>query len=189
MAIKKLSEKAIRNRIILKWIFYVLILIFCQIILTNPSGSMIKPLFIVPVVVCISMREAELSSALIGVFGGLLIDFQTNILTGFNAIIICVLCVGISLLFLHLMRPNIVNFVAVTAIVILVQQSLDFLFAYAIWKKDDVSSIFLDTHLVCIIGTTIVAVPIYFLITYINNKLGKPSQPVIEEKNPVIDRT
>lgn len=168
-----------KKNLAVRWILYAVIIIFCYI--TATSGSFRKPLLLIPVALCIASYAREHTALIIGIICGLLLDIVCGKLIGFNAIILCLMCIGISLLYKHFLMHRLLSFMALAAAGIFIQGVLDYFFFYAIWNYSNVSFIFTNHIIPCCIYTLISALPVYAVIHNINRLLRPNTVRTIEE--------
>ncbi len=99
-----------KPKIIRRALFSVVIIL--SVVLQNlPFGLSdfsVRAFLVIPAVVCISVFEREIPSALFGFFAGVLLDI-TSVKDGFNALVLTVICACCSILISHFMRNNIVT--------------------------------------------------------------------------------
>lgn len=171
-----------------KWLIYLVIVFLVYIYSTSIGYVLPKPLLLIPIAVCISMGESEMVGALVGLCCGYLLDLSMGKLSGFNAFILMVICMFTSILFLYLMRQNIINIVAITFAATLIQGGLDFWFYYAIWGYENASAIFTGYFLPSMIFTVISSPIVYIVIKFIATKVQPIHRQTIEEKNENISR-
>lgn len=96
----------------IRWAIFTL-LVVGACVLQNASGSLLdffgaRVFLLIPVCVSVAMFEREVPSAIIGAFAGVMWDISSGA-DGYNALVIMLLCAGVSLLISHLMRNNIVT--------------------------------------------------------------------------------
>ncbi len=154
-----------KNKI--KWVVYGLLLLVFYVLQTTPMLFQIlgiKPVLITPLVVCIALFESEAASAAFGVVAGLFWDISSGKVFGFHAVILMCCCIAISLLIMYLMRNNLLNALFFVAMVMLLEGLLDYLFYYLIWSYDSSYIILLNYTLPTLIYTTIITIPVYFLV-------------------------
>lgn len=168
-----------KKNLAVRWILYAIIIIFCYI--TATSGSFRKPLLLIPVALCIASYAREHTALIIGIVCGLLLDIVCGKLIGFNAILLCLMCIGISLLYKHFLMHRLLSFMILAAAGIFIQGILDYFFFYAIWNYSNVSFIFTNHILICCIYTLISALPVYAVIHNINRLLRPNTVRTIEE--------
>ncbi len=174
---------------ILQWMIYAILLVVCYIWQT--SGSMIKPLLLIPIGLCIASHMGEIRAMLIGAACGVLLDLACGKLIGSNAICMILLCVGTSLLYHYLLKQKWFNMLWLTALCALIQGGMDYLFYYVIWEHENVSLIWENIILPSCWMTALSSVPIYFIIhgiaetcgSYREQKLEKASLSYPESKD------
>ncbi len=156
-----------------KWTTYYLILIVLYALQTTPrlfEIYAVKPILIAPFVICICMFEGVMPSAIFAMFGGLLWDLSSDKVLGFNAIIFVVCGVLISLLCIYYLHTKLMNSVGFCAAVLLIQGLLEYFFYYAIWGYQDSYVVLISNTMPCIVYTTAIGIPIFFLVRFISNK-------------------
>lgn len=159
----------------LKWTIYYLLLIILYALQTTPHLFEVfsaKPILIAPLVICVCMFESVMPSAIFAMFGGLLWDISSDKVLGFNAIIFVLCGVIISLLCIYYLHTKLMNFLGFCASVLILQGLLDYLFYYAIWGYQDAHIVLVSNILPCVAYTTVVGIPVYFLVRFISNKFN-----------------
>ncbi|MEG2813094.1 MAG: rod shape-determining protein MreD [Oscillospiraceae bacterium] len=162
-----------KNRPAIKWAIYYAILLVLFVMQTTPNFLeffSFKPIFVLPICVCVCMFEDVLPSGIFCVITGLLWDLSSNKLFGFNAIILLACGVFISLLCIYYLHTKLTNSILFSTIVLAIQGLLDYLFYYLIWGYKDSHLILLKHIFPNAIYTIIVGIPIYFLILKISKK-------------------
>lgn len=185
---KRLKIRSERVRLILKWLIYAFLAAAAYIYLTTFPGSFAKPLLLVPLALCISMRETELPSALTGAVCGLMLDSACGKVFGYNAFLLMILCMFTSLLFLYLMRQNWINSLMVNAAAALLLGILDFFFYYGIWSHANVELLLVRNVLPAAVLTVLASAAVYVVIKIIDKRFGVQEQHYIEEKSENIVR-
>ncbi|MGN0592135.1 MAG: rod shape-determining protein MreD [Ruminococcus sp.] len=175
---RRTSPREKRN-LVIRWVLYVLIILICYV--TATAGSFRKPLLLIPVALCISSYAQEHIALLTGLVCGLLLDIVCNKLLGFNALLLMLMCAGISLLYKHYLMHRMLNFLVLTAVCAFIQGGLDFFFFYAIWGYSNVSLIFTHHIFPCCLYTIISAIAVYAVIHNINRLLRPHTIRTIEE--------
>jgi len=188
MKIKRRKIKSERLRIILKWFLYALLISISYVYMTGTVVNLPKPLLLIPIALCISMHENEMTASIVGLICGFMLDSACGKIFGFNAFLLMVFCMFTSLLFLYLMRQNIINIIAITIAATLIQGTLDFFFFYAMWGYDSVGLVFLHNIIPSMIFTIISSVFIYFIVKFIFSKCSFSEENFIEEKSENIVR-
>ena len=172
MRIKTTREKRILIfKTTLRWFLYLLLIFLSFFFMT--AGTLIRPILLIPVAVCIASNTGEVQSAFIGALCGIFIDLSCNKLFGYNAVILCIACVIVSLSYSHVLRQKLVNTLIVTTIISLIQGLLDYNFYYDIWGYED-SSLILKKITLPVILLTILSTIIIYGIFHIINKLLMP---------------
>lgn len=175
---RRISPYEKRN-LAIRLVLYAVIIIFCYVFST--SGNFLKPLLLIPVALCISTYAKEHTALITGIICGLLLDIVCNKLLGFNALILCLMCTGISLLYKHFLMHRLFNFIILAAAGIFIQGVLDYFFFFAIWDYSNVSFIFSHYMLPCCVSTLVSALPVYAVIHNINRLLRPNTVRTIEE--------
>ena len=163
----------------IKWTIYYLLLLFFYTLQTTPQLFQffgVKPILILPLVVCIGMYEGIMTTAVFSIFAGFLWDISSDKLLGFNAIILLCCSVAISLVCIYYLRTKLINSVAFCAITAMLQGFLDFVFYYAIWNYSDVSIILFYQILPTTIYTILLTPLFYYLIRRISLKFNQTSR-------------
>lgn len=116
------NKKLVTRRIVIT-----AVIIFCAV-MQNACGTLklpfaARPLFLIPLCVCISMFESNTASAVFGAFAGVIWDVSSAY-DGFNAVVIMVLGAVCSLLISHFMRNNIVTAFVLCAVSIFTYEIL-----------------------------------------------------------------
>ncbi|MCD7804907.1 MAG: hypothetical protein LUH03_07160 [Oscillospiraceae bacterium] len=175
-------------RTVLKWVFYVLMLIFFYCVMVSGSGNGSKALMLIPFSTAIACYEGEIPSAVIGAISGILIDMATGQLIGFTGLYLCLFCGIISGMFRQFLRKNIVNYFALTVATCLVYLYVDYYFFYVIWDYEGYREVlkarFIPSHL-----KTIVFSPLCYLMCLAAEKLSTVKRKLeLEEKSEMVDR-
>ena len=155
---------------ILRWTAYSLLLLAFYALQTTPGLFVIfsvKPILIVSLAVCVSMFEGVLPSAMFGMAAGLLWDISSDKLFGFNALILMLCCMFISLLCIYYLHTKLLNSLLFCTVTLLMQGLLDYVFYYAVWNFDNawvilVSNI-LPTAVYTVAATALVFLPVHWL--------------------------
>ncbi len=173
-------------RTVLKWVFYVITMIFFYCVMVSGSGS--KALMLIPFATAIACYEGEVPSAIIGAISGLLIDMATGQLLGFTGLYLCLFCGIISGMFRQFLRKNIVNYFALTLVTCLVYLYIDYYFFYVIWDYEGYQEV-LKARLIPSHLKTIVFSPLCYLACLAVEKLSTVKRKLeLEEKSEMVDR-
>lgn len=160
------------RRFVLKWIIYVLCLIFFYILMISGSFGVWQPFFIIPLAVSVSLHERELSSCIFAMFCGYFIDIACRFIFGFSAVWLIIICLTASLLSRNLIRVNLINFLWINTLAIMLEFFMDYLFNTFIWDIQNREMIFERTVFPSIVSTVIVSPIIFFMVKLINNKFS-----------------
>lgn len=188
LASKMTTQGRRRLESTLKWICYALLFTAIFLYSTTISANTVKPRLFIPAALCIAMWEQELPSAFTGTAAGFMMDAAMAKLFGFNAFILTVVCMFVSLLFLYWLRQTFFNALWLSAAAILIQGLLDFLFFYAIWGHDNVGWLLLHNILPSMGFTLLLTCPLYLLIKIIKKHFNPPEKQRIEETSEDIVR-
>ena len=180
MRLKTPREKRILYfKTTLRWFLYFFIIFLSFTVMT--SGSWTKPVLLVPAALCIAMSNDLMASAYTGAFCGLLIDIACGRLLGFNAVVMTVFCVAMTLIFELYLRKKFINYIVTAAAMTFLQCWLDYKFFYEIWGYSDVERIFTNVTLKVWLYTVISSVVMYIVFRIINNILMPKEHLTIEE--------
>lgn len=120
----------------LKYLSYALFLLLLFVLQTTPDFLTlmgIKPMLIMPAVVCIAMYEGEFVGGLFGALGGMLCDLASYTIFGFHAIFLLIICTGVGLAIIYLMKLNPLNAFLLCGGVMLVMGILEQFFYFSMW--------------------------------------------------------
>ncbi len=177
------NRSRLRIRITIRWILFFVITALCFSISTTGGTGKPQPLLLIPLVISIGAFENEFVSGITGAVCGFLLDISMGKLIGTNALLLLMVGTVTSLLFLHLLRKNLINILVITSVVAFIQGMYDFFFYYSIWSEDHHTIVFKKMTLPSI-AYTVISVPfIYYLIKFIEIKTNNPDSPTIEEKD------
>lgn len=180
MRIKTTREKRILYfKTTMRWIVYYLLITLSFVLMT--SGTWKKPIFLVPVAISIAISNDLMLSAYTGAVCGFLIDIACGRLFGYNAVLLTVFCVGVSLVYELYLRKKFINYLFITAVVSFLQCWLDYKFYFEIWDYDNVERIFYSHTLKIWLYTMISSVVIYVIFRIIDHFLMPKEHLTIEE--------
>ncbi len=166
----------VKQRGLLKWGIYSLLLLLFYVLQTTPAALSIagvKPMLLIPLAVCAACFEQPLSSGIFGLFCGLFTDAAAGYLLGFNALILMLSCVIISLIHTNFLKSKLLNTLISGLCVLLIQRMLDYFFYYSIWGLDPSCYILLHQILPCAGYSLALCVPIFYLSRLLFRKLQK----------------
>ncbi|MDE6782025.1 MAG: hypothetical protein K2J40_11315 [Ruminococcus sp.] len=180
MIIKPSREKRILYiKTSLRWLMYY-VMIFSEFIFMA-SGTWRKPLMLIPTALYIAVNNNIYASAVTGAICGFLIDVSCDKLFGYNAVLLTVSCMMISLLFEFYLRDKFVSFLFISAVVSYIQCWLDYKFYYEIWNYDNIKMLFTEHTLKIWAYTVISSVFVYLVLKIINHFLMPETHFTIEE--------
>ncbi len=185
MKIKLHSSKQKRKYALIRWIVFVIMLLFS--FLFSTTGTFLKPLIFIPLIISISMKEKELISAFLGVFSGILADISFGKLLGFSSIIFICICLFTSLIFTHFLRQNFFNFIIINAFLTFIYIIVDYIFYYNIWNYENINFILNQFLLPSFLLTIIFSIFIYPIINKIRKLLTIKKVYILEENDTIIN--
>lgn len=163
----------------LQWILFSILI--AVVFITSTAGSHLKPMLLMSLALCISSHTGEIQATAVGMVCGFLTDIVCGKLIGFNAIIFVVCCVAVSLLYTYMLRQKMLNILLLTAVSVLIQGYLDYLFYYAIWGHEDVTLIYTDVILPVNALTLLSSACLYYPVKWIADKCGSRRVQELEE--------
>lgn len=129
-----MTSRRRRNLILTaKWAVYVLLLYLAATLQTIPGFLTIgdvRPIFILPLCLAVSIYEGEFAGALFGAVGGLLWDFTAGRVAGLMALGMLTICFFAAILVQLYLRLSAMNFILVTGTACFLILGIDFLFYY-----------------------------------------------------------
>lgn len=140
-------------------------ILFVLYLLQNTPGlfaiGQIKPVLVLPFIVCIAMLEGELVGGLLGVAAGLLCDCGSSLIFGVNSLIFMVACVAVGLLVIYYMQPSLINSLLFTGALGLARQLFEYFFYYLMWGYPNASLVLVKGMLPTVLYTLAVT-PLFF---------------------------
>ena len=180
MRIRSTREQRIfRFKTTLRWIIYYLLIFLCFIIMT--SGTLYKPILLVPLAIGIAINNNMYGSAVTGAACGFLTDICCGKLFGYNAVILAFFCIAANLLFELYLKDRFINYMIMTTVASFLQCWLDYKFYYQIWGYENVGRIFRRVSLKIWLYTVISAVFIFLVLKLVNRLLMPREHLTIEE--------
>ena len=173
------EQHILRFKTTLRWVLYYLLIFVSFIIMT--SGTLYKPIILVPLCIGIAVNNNMYGSAVTGAVCGFLTDICCGKLFGYNAVILTFSCIAANLLFELYLKDRFINYMIITAVVSYIQCRLDYKFYYQIWEYENVGRIFVRVSLRVWIYTVISAVFVYLLLKLVNRFLMPREHLTIEE--------
>ena len=173
------EQHILRVKTTLRWTLYYLLIFLSFIIMT--SGTLYKPVLLVPLAVAIAINNNIYASAVTGAICGFLIDICCSKLFGYNAVILTFFCIAANLVFELYLKNRFINYLMITAFAAYIQCWLDYKFYYQIWGYENVGRIFVRVSLRVWLYTVISSFFIYVAVKLINRLLMPKEHLTIEE--------
>ncbi len=163
------EQHILRFKTTLRWVLYYLLIFVSFIIMT--SGTLYKPMILVPLSIGIAINNNMYGSAVTGAVCGFLTDICCGKLFGYNAVVLTFFCILANLLFELYLKDRFINYMIITTVVSYIQCWLDYKFYYQIWEYENVGRIFVKVSLRVWIYTVISAVFVYLVLKLVNRFL------------------
>ena len=173
------EQHILRFKTTLRWVLYYLLIFVSFIIMT--SGTLYKPMILVPLSIGIAINNNMYGSAVTGAVCGFLTDICCGKLFGYNAVVLTFFCILANLLFELYLKDRFINYMIITTVVSYIQCWLDYKFYYQIWEYENVGRIFVKVSLRVWIYTVISAVFVYLVLKLVNRFLMPREHLTIEE--------
>lgn len=184
---KKITGSKARSRKMmlrgfLRWLLYAAVLLLFYLFECNPIIRGYCPLLIIPLATAVAMYEGDLAAGVFGTFCGLMLDMANGVtVVGFSAIWLLCACPFISLLARFWIKATFISHFIVNAAVAVIMGAMDFLFLHWMWEGAESVISLTGVVLPSYGGAILFSIPIYFLITFIVNKLRPKEQRRLEE--------
>ena len=170
----------IRYYAVIRWAIYIF-LIFVSAVLIN-TGKDVKPIYFIPLCLCICMNEGEYTSAVLGGVCGLIIDEACGrLFFGFSSILMIAFSVGSVLFFRHLLFKNGTNIIILTAVCSFIYHIFIYFFYYAIWNYEGAGYVFSDISIPSIMYTIVISPVVYLIVKQISKRFYPKKAKTIEE--------
>lgn len=173
------EQHILRFKTTLRWVLYYLLIFVSFIIMT--SGTLYKPIILVPLSIGIAVNNNMYGSAVTGAVCGFLTDICCGKLFGYNAVVLTFFCILANLLFELYLKDRFINYMIITTVVSYIQCWLDYKFYYQIWEYENVGRIFVKVSLRVWVYTVISAVLVYLVLKLVNRFLMPREHLTIEE--------
>lgn len=173
------EQHILRFKTTLRWMIYYLLIFISFIIMT--SGTLYKPMLLVPLAVGIAVNNNIYASAVTGAICGFLIDICCGKLFGYNAVILTVFCIAANLVFELYLKDRFINYFIITAAAAFLQCWLDYKFYYQIWDYEHVGRIFRKVSMKVWLYTVISSVFVFLVLKLVNRLLMPREHLTIEE--------
>ncbi len=161
-----------------KYIIYAVLLLLLYVLQTTPGFMSIfgiRPILIVPFVICIAMLESELVGVAYGCAAGLLWDTSLGKLFGFNGLMVLLACFLVKMLTTYIIRVNKMSLFIVSLVTMTVVLSLDFVVYYGMWtdRFSGSSSIYFGLFLPVALYSALLAPILFIAVQRIYNEYEK----------------
>ena len=173
------EQHILRFKTTLRWMIYYLLIFISFIIMT--SGTLYKPILLVPLAVGIAVNNNIYASAVTGAICGFLIAICCGKLFGYNAVILTVFCIAANLVFELYLKDRFINYFIITAAAAFLQCWLDYKFYYQIWDYEYVGRIFRKVSMKVWLYTVISSVFVFLVLKLVNRLLMPREHLTIEE--------
>lgn len=164
----------------IRWAIYIFLIFVCAVLINVGKG--VKPIYFIPLCLCICMNEGEYTSAILGGICGLIIDEACGYqFFGFSSILMIAFSVGSLLLFRHLLFKNGTNIIILTAVCSFAYHILIYFFYYAMWNYEGAGRVFSDISIPSILYTVAVSPVIYLIVKQVSKRFYPKKAKTIEE--------
>lgn len=168
-----------RKLAIEKTIKYVLLclVVFFLFILQGTPGFLqifgIKPVFLVPFCIILSILEEEGYTLIVYAMAGMLFELSAGRIVGMYTIPLIIACLICMILVKFVIKPNYRNAMAMSFVATFAILLLDFFFTYVLAGHKGIFVIFLKTVLLCSAYSTVFSVLYYKLIVAVQTRFKK----------------
>lgn len=167
--IKEDRNNLVKRRIyaVLKWVLYSVILCFSYAFMMTPGLFELgdtRPLIVLPMIICVSVFEGELSGGIFAIFAGILWSSGVTMFWGFHPLILyfcAVLCGVVTSIYL---QENLPSTMLVAGVAIAIYLGASFFVNYAIWNYGNAGEIFKRNYVPTFFFTWAVTPIYYFMI-------------------------
>lgn len=164
--------RKMKTMLFFRWFFYAFSLVTVYSIMNGGFFGLCQPYFIISLAIGVSVREAEFSSAIFGIFCGFMLDMSLGTLFGFFAVFLMPCCFFASLLSRNLIKINLLNHIICTCITTAFLFGAHYLFNYAIWNTQGREIVLFKILVPSFVLTALTAPLMLFLTRLIANRLG-----------------
>ncbi len=157
----------------IKWAVYIALLFFFFILQTTlPFLGIyeIRPILVVSFIIALSMQEREWYAMAFGLLAGFMWDFSSGKTPGFNAAILMLCCIAVSLATMYFAGNNFLNSMLFCGLTMVLQGLLDYLFYYLVWGYENSHLILLRYILPTALYTTAVVPLFFFPLRWLHRK-------------------
>ncbi len=154
-----------KSRTTIKWALYILFALLLFLFQCAPQrlGIFSDVLFLMPFAVTLACYEQIVPSALTASLCGLFWDYSAQRVFGFNALVLCLVCVAASLVMKFYVRPVYISVIVSVAASAVVYCLADFFFFYVLRSYENVGRLFVSEYLPALLKTCIFGAGIAFV--------------------------
>lgn len=147
--------------------------VFLLYILQSVPGFLkifgVKPVFIIPFCVALSVYDEDWRAGFVYVFGGLLADLSSGRVAGYITIMLLICCVVCVVAVKFLVKPSNRNVFMLSFAVMFIIFTYDFLLTYIMRGYKNFALFYIKNVLLFGLYSSVFAVPFYMLISKISN--------------------
>lgn len=172
----------------LRWSIYTAIMLLIFVLMQTPGFfaiNGIKPLLLIPLVVCISIFEKELAGGIFAILTGLVWATSSTFIFGIHSIILFICCVFCGVMTTYYLQTTLLTSLVLCSASNIFYFLVEFYFRYYIWNPTGllklVTSVFIPTFIYTIVTTPL----FYYLIKFLHKKINIeliPSVPIEERE-------
>ena len=155
-----------KSRNLVKWTIYVLfaLLLFCFQSAPVRFGIFDSVIFLLPFAVALSCYESIVPSAVVASLCGLFWDYSAQRVFGFHALVLCVICVAVSLVMKFYVRPVFISVIVAIAVSVMAYCLADFFFFYVLRGYEGAAIVFTSHYLPSFFKTSIFGIATAFAV-------------------------
>lgn len=150
-----------------KWGIYALFLILAVTLQTTPTFAALggfRPVFVIPLAICVAMLEGDFGSAVYGCIIGYVWDVTAGKIPGFSAFLLLVICLAVALSVAIFVRINYLSCIMLSLGAALFFGLVEFFFFYVLFGYDNLSLILLQKTLPQAVSSAVVSPLIFFAV-------------------------
>lgn len=182
LSMSKARSRKMMLRVFMRWFLYAAVLLLFFVIETNPLIRGYCPLLIIPLATAVAMQEGDLASGIFGAFCGIMLDIASGVtVVGFSALHLLIACPIISLITSFYINRSFMSHFILNAIVTAVMAAMNMIFVHWVWEGSASVISFWKSVFPAYAGSFLFAIPIYFLMRFISNKLRPKEQHRLED--------
>lgn len=154
-----------KSRNLVKWVVYTVfaLLLFCLQSAPQRFGIFESVIFLLPFAVALSCYEGIVPSAVIASLCGLFWDYSAQRVFGFHALILCVVCVAVSLIMKFYVRPVFVSVIVAVCAAAAAYCLADFFFFYVLSGYEGAAAVLTSQYLPSFLKTSVFGIATAFV--------------------------